>query len=369
MLVGDTGLGKSTFIDTLFQTDIHGEQTNQSDKSTVNIDPVTFELEEEGIKMLLTVIDTPGFGDRFDRTKDLEPIIQYIDEQFDAYMDIETGIKPRPLDYRYDTRVHLCLYFINPTGHHLKALDVFALQSLSSKVSLIPVIAKADTMTYKERLNYKEKVLQGLKDNAIQVYPIDYPDEHRPEMPFMKKYPFCVIGSRDMVVVDGKQVRGRQYSWGSVQVENVEHSDFVYLRQMLMEYLLHEFNTWTHNLHYRSYRLQRLGMKYEQQYNKQRPLSLLPCDDDYDDRLRVMKNELLEEMYNKEVKIKEEYLEKIRLAEARLYGWEKEASISIIHYLVSYHPNVIEFSNPFFLKVDKKTRTITSRIGISATHT
>lgn len=34
--------------------------------------------------------------------------------------------------------------------------------------------------------------------------------------------------------VDGKKVRGRRYPWGVVQIENMEHSDFIPLRNMLV---------------------------------------------------------------------------------------------------------------------------------------
>lgn len=34
--------------------------------------------------------------------------------------------------------------------------------------------------------------------------------------------------------VRGKKVRGRCYPWGVIEVENIEHNDFLKLRQMLM---------------------------------------------------------------------------------------------------------------------------------------
>lgn len=57
-----------------------------------------------------------------------------------------------------DTRVHCCLYFIAPSGHGLKPLDVEFMQRLGDKVNIIPVIAKADTMTPEECKDFKEQV-------------------------------------------------------------------------------------------------------------------------------------------------------------------------------------------------------------------
>ena len=46
----------------------------------------------------------------------------------------------------HDTRIHSCLYFITPNGHGLKSLDLVCMKKLDSKVNIIPVIAKADTV-------------------------------------------------------------------------------------------------------------------------------------------------------------------------------------------------------------------------------
>ena len=49
--------------------------------------------------------------------------------------------------------------------------------------------------------------------------------------------PFAVCGANAMVEVGGKKVRGRQYPWGVVEVENPEHCDFVKLRSMLITHM------------------------------------------------------------------------------------------------------------------------------------
>ena len=52
-------------------------------KRTVQIDSNTVEIEERGVKLRLTVVDTPGFGDAIDTTDSFKEIIKYIDLQFD----------------------------------------------------------------------------------------------------------------------------------------------------------------------------------------------------------------------------------------------------------------------------------------------
>ena len=57
-----------------------------------------------------------------------------------------------------DTRIHCCLYFINPTGHSLRPIDIIVMKKLSEVVNVVPVIAKADSLTLVERDAFKTKV-------------------------------------------------------------------------------------------------------------------------------------------------------------------------------------------------------------------
>ena len=103
----------------------------------------------------LTVIDTPGFGDYVNNRDSWMPIIEFLDDQHESYMLQEQ--QPRRAD-RIDLRVHACLYFIRPTGHTLKPLDIEVMKRLSSRVNLIPVVAKADTLSPADLATYKRRV-------------------------------------------------------------------------------------------------------------------------------------------------------------------------------------------------------------------
>ena len=50
------------------------------------------ELEENGVKLALTVIDTPGCGDAVDNTNCWAPILEYIEDQFDDFLEAETRV-------------------------------------------------------------------------------------------------------------------------------------------------------------------------------------------------------------------------------------------------------------------------------------
>jgi len=125
MVLGESGLGKSTLINSLFLTDLYPDRVVSSAaekiKKTVQLDASTVEIEERGVKLRLTVVDTPGFGDAIDNTDSFQQIIRHIDDQFERYLNDESGLNRKNI---IDNRIHCCFYFISPYGHGLKPLDI-----------------------------------------------------------------------------------------------------------------------------------------------------------------------------------------------------------------------------------------------------
>jgi septin 3/9/12 len=88
-----------------------------------------------------------------------EPIIKYIKDQHSAYLRKElTAMRDK---FIVDTRIHCCLYFIAPSGHSLKAIDIVVMKKLSEVVNVVPVIAKSDSLTLEEREIFKQRVSRG----------------------------------------------------------------------------------------------------------------------------------------------------------------------------------------------------------------
>jgi len=89
------------------------------------------------------------------RSPSWDPIVKYIKDQHSAYLRKElTAMRDR---YIQDTRIHCCLFFINPTGHSLRPIDVIVMKKLSEVVNVVPVIAKSDSLMLEEREMFKQK--------------------------------------------------------------------------------------------------------------------------------------------------------------------------------------------------------------------
>ena len=61
-----------------------------------------------------------------------------------------------------------------------------------------------------------------------------WPFNSRVPLQLRERVPFAVVGSNAVVEAGGRRVRGRAYPWGVVEVENLEHNDFIALRNMLI---------------------------------------------------------------------------------------------------------------------------------------
>ncbi|KAK4575295.1 cell division control protein [Recurvomyces mirabilis] len=262
--VGQTGLGKSTLINTIFASHLvesKGRLTpNEGIRSTTEIHPITHTIEENGVRLRLNIVDTPGYGDLVNNDRCWDPIVKYIKDQHSAYLRKElTAQRER---YIQDTRIHCCLYFIAPTGHALKPIDIVVLKKLSETVNVVPVIAKADSLTLEERQLFKDRIKEEFAFHNIRMYPYEN-EEYDSEEAAMNSQiksiiPFAVVGSERNINVNGKTVRGRQNRWGTINVEDERHCEFVYLRDFLTRTHLQDLIETTSQIHYESFRAKQL---------------------------------------------------------------------------------------------------------------
>ncbi|TFK51418.1 Septin [Heliocybe sulcata] len=310
MVVGESGLGKTTLINTLFSTELsppkqyHKRHLKQLDKLT-EVEIIKAELEEKQFKVKLTVIDTPGFGDYVNNRDSWAPIVDFIDDQHEAYMRQEQ----QPLrKEKTDLRVHACLYFVRPTGHTLKPLDIEIMKRLGTRVNLIPVIAKADTLTQNDLLTFKQRIREVVAAQGIRIYQpsMDNEDETAAQHAKMliDAMPFSIIGStEDVQTADGRVVKGREYLWGVAEVENESHCDFKKLRSLVIRTHMLDLTHTTEEVHYENYRQQQMETR---KFGEPKPRKL--------DNPKFKEEEEL---------LRKRFTEQVKAEEARFRQWEQ----------------------------------------------
>ncbi|XP_059213621.1 septin 5b isoform X3 [Centropristis striata] len=308
MVAGESGLGKSTLVNSLFLTDLHKDRkllnAEERINQTVEITKHTVDIEERGVKLKLTIVDTPGFGDAVNNSECWCAVTDYINQQFENYFRDESGLNRKNIQ---DNRVHCCLYFIPPFGHGLRPVDIEFMKALQDKVNVVPLIAKADCLTPSEIKKLKERLREEIDKYGIKIY--QFPDcdsdedeeFKRQDKELKESSPFAVIGSNTVVEARGQRVRGRLYPWGIVEVENPSHCDFVKLRTMLIRTHMHDLKDITSDCHYENYRAQCIHtmtskMNADKRVESPIPILPLPTPDGETEKLIKMKDDELRRM-------------------------------------------------------------------------
>jgi septin family protein len=280
MVVGETGLGKTTCLRTIFHEHAAEikEQMGQQDtkkrasssskksifKSESSIEDSTKKIatfgpfnmaSESGNKMELFIVDTPGYmsfeGEQQNSSMVFQMVEELIQKTHEEWYKQDEATDRKPVEERDDQRIHACLYFIaphrmkvwliflsacpppisHPSSLHQQQIDITYMRHLHNAVNIIPVLAKADTLTTEEQVDQKMDVLRQITENNIKIFQPN--NDHLSDAQRQtstgnsRTYPpYAVIGAaKDSVEVDGKQVRGREYPYGTAQVDNPNHCD------------------------------------------------------------------------------------------------------------------------------------------------
>ena len=209
MVVGDSGVGKSSLLSNLF----HQELDDSPGKGpTLRVTERVLNFDLGGVPFSAHLIDSPGYHDSLDLRRSIKLVTDHIDSMFAKTLANERRPHRKAESERETHKgVDVVLYFFSP--HRCKEIDMLFLSKLRGRASILPILAKADTMTTDELASHRQRVSDALeKSNIETVCP-----------------PIAVICSPA-----GANPRGRTYPWGVARSEDGVHSELPLLRRFLL---------------------------------------------------------------------------------------------------------------------------------------
>ncbi|CCE66140.1 hypothetical protein TPHA_0O01730 [Tetrapisispora phaffii CBS 4417] len=235
-------------------------------------------VDDDEDTIILNIVNTHGLGENLDDTLCFDELTNYLEQQFDIVLAEETRIRRNP---RFeDTRVHVIVYFIEPTGHGLQELDIELMKRLSNYANVLPVIAKGDSFTKEEMKTFKKNILKDIDYFNIPVYQFKV-DEDEDDLETIEEnqilaslQPFSIICS-DVRDSDGNYIRS--YPWGTVIIDSYKNKDkgnnseLEVVKNVLFGSHLQEFKDTTQNLLYENYRAEKLSSVASPQINASKP--------------------------------------------------------------------------------------------------
>lgn len=309
LLCGNDGLGKTTFANNLLESNIFThkynvthQETSDSDLKVKILSPTkvvsynskngipTFMSEldpsraqfEPGITItstsveigepsedssieddliLFNLVNTYGIGENLDDFLCFDELTTYLEQQFDYVLAEETRIRRNP---RFeDSRVHIALYFIEPTGHGLREFDVELMKRISRYTNVLPIISKADSFTKEELNAFKKNIMEDIEAFNVPIYKFEADPEDDDLETIEENQALASLQPFAIVCSDVKDEQGnylRAYPWGTVNINENKVSDLRVLKNVLFGSHLQEFKDSTQNLLYENYRAEKLSI-------------------------------------------------------------------------------------------------------------
>ncbi|CAD8180526.1 unnamed protein product [Paramecium pentaurelia] len=267
MVVGQSGLGKSTFIDVLLKKKLGTGQIIRD--STLQIQEIQGQIYNNDLTLNIKFIDTPGFRHQYGLRSWLKLLCTYIHNQFNTYktrqtQQYESKEKFQKLSQQdLDERVHVCLYFFS--GPRIQAEDLQALKKISGLVNVIPILAKGDSYTKNEIIQLKQQFNDLINEYHIDLFKCQCNNSYQEKSQFGMTPPYVIISSIEQFQVGNHFIYGRKFPWGICDIFNPQHSDLSIIYKLLIGHYCFELINLTEYLYNKYEQKEKEKLKLQQQ--------------------------------------------------------------------------------------------------------
>lgn len=284
LLVGENGIGKKSFVNTLCEQEVYPQEKEDSVEEDTNgfFDIVTKEaIIKKEFPIRLTINKTKNFGFNEDNSSSCQIVRDLLDNKFEKRLTEENKIERNK--YFKDEIIHLVILFVNPTNKGLKPLEIELIKLVQSKCNLIITIGKADLLSEEELKLEKEIINKTIAKYNLNVYNFiketvlsndefdlddGFIDPRTPSPSYsidedILQYFTTVQGLMPFSVINAtpgtEKFNKREALVGEINIE--AYSDFKVLREVMFHLNLQEFKDLTNNTIYERYRTHKLLTK------------------------------------------------------------------------------------------------------------
>lgn len=101
--LGETGIGKSTLMDTLFNTNFENFVSSHFEPQ-VKLRAQTYDLQESNVRLRLTVVNTVGFGDQMNKQQRWEESVcaSVTDSETDSEDELQKSVQNCLFEFRQE---------------------------------------------------------------------------------------------------------------------------------------------------------------------------------------------------------------------------------------------------------------------------
>lgn len=162
-------------------------------------------LGESVMERNVCFVDTPGYSRTLSMTEGIESVVQYVKAQLvkaTSFTTVGEGELVSMLSGKGGTQVDVALYMI---AQKLKPVDLDFIRQLSALTNVIPLIAKADSLSHDEAQALKESIASDLISAGLRPFLFNS------ESTISPPYTVCSASSNDDENMDASLLMSPEY--------------------------------------------------------------------------------------------------------------------------------------------------------------